>query len=531
MSERVRRWNGWGFADEAFAVPPPLQAWLEHRLGRGEPLTPVSEPEVTLPAPAALSGLPGHVAVDAGTRLRHATGMSFPDLVALRRGAVTAPDAVAFPSTAAEVVKVLAAAAAARAAVVVRGGGSSVVGGVTVPPRRATVVLALERLQGLAELDAASMLASFRAGTYGPQVSAALGVHGLRLGHEPQSFEHSTVGGWVATRSAGHRSTGVGKIEDLVAGLEIATFDGLWRLPARPAGATGPDLVQALVGSEGRLGVITEAVLRVRPVPEVEVGRAVWLPSWDRGLDVARRLLQEDNPVEVLRLSDPTETEMALVVLHLPAAVRRAVRWALGRPRWRGGCLLLLGWTGTRAAAAAGHRLAREAWCEAGGVSLGEHGYRSWLRDRFRHPYLRDALLDAGWGIDTLETAAPWSRLPAVYEAVRGSFAAVADPPCLAFCHLSHGYRDGASLYFTFLWPLRAGEETGRWLQLKRAATDALRAAGGTLSHHHGVGSMHASWLDGEVGGTGSRLLRAMTGAIDPGSLLNPGTLLGEPPC
>jgi len=534
MPERERRWNGWGFAGETFAVSGELGAWLERRLGRGAPMGVAPEAEIVLAAPGVLPGLACELATDDATRLRHAAGMSFPDLVALRHGAVTAPDGVVFPTAAAEVVEVLQKAAAEGIGVVVRGGGSSVVGGVTVRPGRRSLVLSLQRLHGLVRLDPVSMLATFGAGTYGPEVEAALAGHGLRLGHEPQSFEHSTIGGWVAARSAGQRSTGIGKIEDLVAGLEIATSDGVWRLEARPAAATGPDLLQAVVGSEGRLGVISEVTVRVRPVAEAESGVTVLMPSWSGGVEVARRLLQRDVAVEVLRLSDRTESEMALAVLHLPAVARRTMHWLTHRRRWSGSCLLLLGWSGEPAAVLEAERDARGVWRELGGFSLGGRGYRSWRRDRFRHPYLRDALLDAGWGIDTLETAAPWSILPQVYEAVRSALAAAAagaSMRCVVLCHLSHAYRDGASLYFTFVWPLAEGEGSGRWQQLKVAATDAMRAAGGTLSHHHGVGSMHAPWLAGEVGATGERLLRAMARAVDPGGVLNRGTLLEEDEC
>lgn len=534
MPERERRWNGWGFAGETFAVSGELDAWLEGSLGRGTPMDVAAETGVDVPLPVELPEVPCEVASDRRTRLHHAAGMSFPDLVALRRGAMTVPDGVAFPGSTPEVVDVLCAAAEGGVGVVVRGGGSSVVGGVTVRPGRPSLVLCLDRLQGLKELDPVSMLATFRAGTYGPEVEAALAAYGFRLGHEPQSFEHSTIGGWVATRSAGQRSTGVGKIEDLVAGLEIATFEGSWRLGARPAGATGPDLLQTVIGSEGRLGVITEVTVRVRPAAEMESGVTVLVPSWSGGTEAARRLLQRGLPPEVLRLSDRTESEMALAVLHLPAVARRAARWLTSRRRLRASCLLLLGWSGERTAVLAAERDAREVWRDVGGISLGGRGYRSWRRDRFRHPYLRDALLDAGWAIDTLETAAPWSTLPEVYGAVRSALtaaAAAAGTACVVLCHLSHAYRDGASLYFTFVWPLVPGEGAERWRELKVAATDAMRAAGGTLSHHHGVGSMHAPWLAGEVGATGERLLRALARTVDPDGVVNRGTLLEDEPC
>jgi len=462
-------------------------------------------------------------------RLRAACGHSLPDLLALRTGTVAAfPDAVCLPESSKQVVEVLKAASASGVTVIPRGGGTSVVGGVTVRPgARPVVVLSLERLRGLVRVDATSRLATFRAGTLGPEVEAALAPHGLRLGHEPQSFELSTVGGWVATRSAGHRSTGVGKIDELVAGVEVATPAGLWQLPAQPASAAGPELRRLVVGSEGRLGVITEATLRVRPLPECEDGLAVLMPGWASGVDACRELLQAEIPLEVLRLSDACESSFGTTLVSLPPLAARVSRALFSLRRYRQGCLLLLGWAGGAQEATLGRQAAARVWRAAGGLALGQSGWRRWRAERFRHPYLRDELLSEGWGVDTLETAAPWATLGTVYSAVReamkGSGVRVA-----ILCHLSHAYRDGASLYFTFLWPLAHGAELAQWGALKRAATEALLTAGGTLSHHHGVGTIHAPYLAREVGRTGVAALSTLAQEIDPQGVLNPGVLLPE---
>ncbi len=349
MPERERRWNGWGVAGERFPVPDAARAFLAERLGPGDPLPVLPEAEVTLPATRPLPALPLPVAADGAARLRSACGSSLPDLVALRTGAVAAfPDAVCFPETSAQVVELLRAAAAGGVTVVPRGGGTSVTGGVTVSAGdRPVVVLSLERLRGVISVDAASQLARVRAGTLGPELEAALAPHGLRLGHEPQSFEFSSVGGWVATRSAGQRSTGVGKIDDLVAGLEVATETGLWRLAAQPASAAGPELRRVLIGSEGRFGVITEATLRLRPLPEREDGLAVLLPGWAAGVEVCRALLQDGVPVETMRLADPEETRFGMTLAALSPLAARASRALFGLRRYRNGCLLLLGWAGT----------------------------------------------------------------------------------------------------------------------------------------------------------------------------------------
>ena len=532
MPERERRWNGWGVAGERFPIPDAARSFLAERLGAGDPLAAVAEGELRLPPPRPLPPWPLPVATGDAARLRHACGASFPDVVALRTGAVAAyPDAVCAPDAAEQVVEVLRAAAAGRVSVVPRGGGTSVTGGVTVAAGdRPVVVLSLERLRGVVALDRDSQLARVRAGTLGPELEAALAARGLRLGHEPQSFEFSSVGGWVATRSAGQRSTGVGKIDDLVAGLEVATEAGLWRLPPQPASAAGPELRRLVIGSEGRFGVITEATLRLRPLPEREDGIAVLLPGWAAGLEVCRALLQGGVPVETMRLSDPEETRFGMTLAALSPLAARASRALFGLRRYRNGCLLLLGWTGEVGVTLAEQSAAR-LWRDAGGLALGRAGWRRWRADRFRHPYLRDELLAAGWGVDTLETAAPWSALEGVYTGVRDALPRAAEAlgaRVVVGCHLSHAYRDGASLYFTFLWPLARGREVAQWSALKAAATEALLAAGGTLSHHHGVGTIHAPYLEREVGATGVAALAALARQLDPHAVLNPGVLLPQ---
>jgi alkyldihydroxyacetonephosphate synthase len=531
MPTAVRRWNGWGATGERFEAPTPACEWLKTHVGAGAPLGAVDEHDVRLPPPRPITARMGSADTGEATRLRFACGRSFPDLVALRTGRIAAfPDAVCFPESAEQVAAVLRLAAAEGMTVIPHGGGTSVVGGVTVESgSRPVVVLALERLRGLAGLDSVSLLATFRAGTLGPEVEAALATHGLRLGHEPQSFEFSSVGGWIATRSAGHRSTGIGKIEELVAGLEVATPHGLWRLPPQPASAAGPELRRFVIGSEGRLGVVTEATLRVRRRPEAEDGMAALLPSWSAGVEVCRELLQRGLPPEVLRLSDPSETSFANALTELAALQERIRRVLFGLRRFRHGCFLLLGWAGDSQEVILAPQVAARLVREAGGVPLGRSGWRRWLAERFRHPYLRDELLSHGWGLDTIETATSWSRLDDVRAAVNLALdrAAGAEGFRVAeLCHLSHAYRDGASLYFTVFWPLRPGRELADWGALKHAATTALLAAGGTVSHHHGVGRMHAPFLAAEIGATGVATLGNLARTLDPGGTLNPGVLL-----
>jgi len=315
--------------------------------------------------------------------------------------------------------------------------------------------------------------------------------------------------------------------------IEVATPGGVWRLPAQPASAAGPELRRLVIGSEGRVGVITEATLRVRRVPECRDGVAVLLPGWSAGMEVCRALLQRGPVPEVVRLSDPDETSFGVALTELPrlaSSVRDAI---FGLRRFRRGCLLLFEWAGSLQEVTLARQTAAGMWRDAGGFGLGRSGWRRWLDERFRHPYVRDVLLSAGWGVDTLETAAPWSALAALHDAVREAMAVGAGQAgfhSAVLCHLSHAYRDGASLYFTFLWPLRRGDEIGQWQAIKDAASEAILVNGGTITHHHGVGTMHAPYREREVGKQGVAALAAVTRTLDPHGVLNPGVLLLRSP-
>ena len=544
---RPRRIDGWGFLGESFPPPPAMLRWLTARLGPVAPrATAGAAAANALPAPRVLPELGAPLSTDPEDRLRHARGRGFSDLIRLRSGRLpAAPDGVARPRDAGEVEALLTACARHGIRVVPWGGGTSVTGGVNaLPAPWPALALDLEGLAGLRRLDLRSGLAVFGAGTLGPEVEAALAPHGLTLGHFPQSWELSTVGGWAATRSSGQESLGVGRIEDLVAGLEVVAPAGRLNLPAQPASAAGPDLRQLVLGSEGRLGVITEVTVRVRPRPAVRKVEALLVPGWEAGSEGVRALARSGIPLQMLRLSDPDETAVALSVGLAGHAWEPLVRRWLrlrgvgvepsefpGGER-TGGCLLLVG-------AAGGPDAAEDALGESrallrrvlgrGAVSLGAGPGRRWLADRFRHPYLRDGLLDLGIATETLETAGPWSSLPGIYQAVRTALSGgLSGEPVPVLCHVSHVYPDGASLYFTFFFRgvPDPDQEIARWAVLKRAATAALVEAGGTLSHHHGVGSWHAPWYPREAGEAGVCLVAAAARELDPAGILNPHVLL-----
>ncbi len=483
------------------------------------------------------SRLPSHpgVDVDPEVRLRHARGQSLPDWIALRSGRIGVfPDGVAFPETITAVRDLLAFARRSGAHLIPYGGGTSVVGHINPAPGQVpSLTVDLGRLHNLVELDELSHLAIFEAGVRGSDLEAQLRQRGYTLGHYPQSFEYSTLGGWIATRSIGQQSLLYGRIEDLFAGGHLETPLGPLEIPHFPASAAGPDLRQLILGSEGRLGVITHAALRVRRLPKAEGFYGIVFRDWESGMVAAREVVQAGVDVSMLRLSDARETDVMLALGgrgQLAAAAERVLR---GRGYGPDRCLLLLAVTGTKPGTRQARRQALAIAKSHGGLSTGTLIGEQWRRTRFKTPYLRNALWEKGFALDTLETAVPWSRVrfsvSAILTALQQGLANAGER-VLAFAHLSHLYRDGASIYVTFVFRQSADpdETLDRWKVLKGAATEALLKHGGTISHQHGVGLDHAPYLKAEKGEVGMKLLEATRRALDPDGVLNPGKLLSD---
>ena len=531
----MRRWNGW---IEEGAKPPPVAPGairlLEAQIGQGTPPRDVTLDEVVAAAPESrLADVPGG-STDAVDRIRHSRGQSLPDWVALRSGRIgRVPDAVARPASVEDVRALFDAARATGAALIPFGGGTSVVGGVTPDPddERPVISVAMDRLAGLRDLDEASGLATFGAGTLGPDLEAALAPHRLTLGHFPQSWERSTLGGWVAARSAGQQSLGFGRIEALFAGGHVEAPAGALDLPPHPASAAGPDLRQLVLGSEGRFGILTEAVVRVVPKPRVEAVPAWFIGEWPRAVEAAREIARAGLPLSMVRLSTPIETATTLALAgesRRATALRGYLRLRRIGPE---PCLLLV-------AASGGERLVEIAVREVGsivrrhgGTGVGGSIGRAWLRSRFRVPDLRDVLWALGYAVDTLETAVDWKRLPELAADVGRTLRHGLDDlgeRVHAFSHLSHVYPSGSSLYTTYVFRLAPDpdETLDRWDRLKTAASDAIVRHGGTISHQHGVGRDHRPWLGAEKGDLGLAVLGDVAARLDPDGLLNPGVLL-----
>ena len=522
-------WWGWGDPAKVPDLPEAVLTLLRDGLGvtHSRP-HPASAADVVLAPPqlgAELAGAlraaagPGAASDDEETRLRHAIGRSTPDLYALRSAEpVPAPDLVLSPADHDAVAEVLGVASRERVAVVPFGGGTSVVGGLTPEGagHRAWVALDLRRLNHLLDLDEESRLAVMEPGLRGPEAEALLAERGYTIGHFPQSFQYATLGGFAAARSSGQASAGYGRFDELVMALRAATPTGTLTLGRAPRSAAGPDLRQLLLGSEGILGVITELTLAVRPAPERKVYDGWRFSSFTAGASALRRLAQDGPRPTVLRLSDEAETALNL-----------ARPDAIGAEGQAGGCLGIVGYEGTEADVEQRRTHVTEL-LRSDGAELDEEAGAAWGRGRYEGPYLRDAMLDAGALVETLETVTFWSRLSHLYTAVgdalRQTLTEAGTPP-VVLCHISHVYPNGASLYFT-VGCAAAEDPTAQWRAAKAAASDAILTAGGSISHHHGVGRDHQPWYAREIGPLASSVLRAVKAELDPRGVLNPGVLV-----
>jgi alkyldihydroxyacetonephosphate synthase len=535
---RDSKWWGWGDP----AVEPELDgeamATLRERVGKLEPWPLAAELDrfelpAAEPLPSALIEAVGEENVFTGTedRVRHATGCGYADLARLRGGRLeAAPDAVLLPTDADVVRRVLEICAAEGIAVVPYGGGTSVVGGVE--PLRGEhsrlVSLDLARLRDV-EVDRHSLTARLGAGLLGPEAEAALNAQDVVLGHYPQSFEYATIGGFAATRSAGQASSGYGRFDALVSSVRLIAPAGDLQTLETPHTAAGPALREVAIGSEGIFGVIPDVTVRVRPRPRVRRYEAWIAETFEAGAEIVRALAQGPGLPDVIRVSDEEETEVSLALSGPRGLTGRAFDGYLRLRRRRGGCLIVVGLEGDEESVARRRALAVRALRHGGAAYLGQSAGQSWEHGRFQGPYLRDTLMGLGAMVETLETSHTWTRLgelhAAVGAAIRDSLAGQGTPG-LAFCHLSHAYADGASLYFTFISRARRGAEIEQWAAVKRTACEAIVAAGGTITHHHAVGRDHVPYMKAEVGETGIEVLRAVKEQLDPAGIMNPGKLI-----
>jgi alkyldihydroxyacetonephosphate synthase len=533
----MKRWNGWGDESVEARVPREAGEFLLARLGPGIQPRDISFEEICRKVPASALAENSLVKTDAATRVRYARGQSLPDMIALRSGHdIIFPDAVAFPQSTEDASKLVAYAREHGATIIPYGGGTSVAGHVNpTAGMQPVLTITLEKLDRLIELNAPSLLATFGAGVRGPELESQLHPYGFKLGHYPQSFEYSTLGGWVATRSSGQQSLFFGRIEGLFAGGTVVTSEGIMNMPPFPASAAGPDLRQMILGSEGRFGILTTATVRITPLPEVERFEAAFFPDWAAGVAAVQDLARTRFPLSMLRLSTAAETATNLILAGHPASVGILETYLEIRGLKQSKCLLVYGLTGFKKQVGAAHESVSEVIKRHSGLPMGSFLGAAWSKKRFSAPYLRNTLWEQGYAIDTLETATTWDKVDGTMAAIENALSTGLTgegEKVHVFTHLSHVYPSGSSIYTTYAFRLGNTPEKSiaRWQALKSAASRAIVKEGATISHQHGVGRDHAPYLLNEKGDIGMNAIRALAKSFDPDQRFNPGALLADSP-
>jgi alkyldihydroxyacetonephosphate synthase len=469
-------------------------------------------------------------------RIFHSAGRSYYDVLRIRLGLLKEyVDGVAYPSNEQEVQNLFQYCSSKNIALIPFGGGSSVVGGVEAvksDTQKAILSLDMTRMTGFVELDTQSRTATFEAGIYGPKLEKSLNDKSYTLGHFPQSFEYSTLGGWIAARSSGQQSGKYGRIDKILNSLRMVTSNGIIQTLKLPPASTGPDLNQIIAGSEGLLGIITQVTVKIHPLPQSRKYFGILFPDFEKGTEFIREANLKGLKLSMSRLSDEDETELfgTLASLGKKQTFTRKLKTKLINNvlRWNG-----IG--NVKTAMIAGidsslHEieeiLPRVKYLaeKHGGFYAGESPGKNWLKSRYNMPFLRNYFLESGVGVDTLETSITYDRIHKLHNAVKESIRAIM-PKCYVMCHISHSYHDGASLYFTIIFPLDLHDPIAQWWNMKKAASDTIFEIGGSISHHHGVGTDHKEWYEKALGQTAKDGLLALKNNWDPKGILNPGKL------
>lgn len=531
----MRRWNGWGDDSNNFPLKKSAHEFLVEKLGEATPLPDATLEDVLAKVPA--TRLPEHPLINTGNeeRLRHARGQSLPDWLAMRSGDFGVfPDGVAYPENTDQVRELLEFAKTNHIHVIPYGGGTSVVGHIN-PEAGNTPVLTIDlsRMNKLIDLDRESQIATFGAGTPGPLLESQLKAHGYTMGHFPQSWELSTVGGWVASRSSGQQSLRYGRIEQLFAGGKIETTEGTLEIPTIPASSAGPDIKEMLLGSEGRMGIITEVKVRVTQIAKKEQFHVIFFPNWVDATTAIREIAQKKIPLSMVRLSNETETYTQLQLAGHPAAISALDTALYLRGARKNKCMMTFGITGSKAYCKAAYDQAMKIVKAYGGVNTGTILGKKWEENRFKSPYIRHGLWEKGFAVDTLETCTDWSRVTTLMHAIESTISHALDDEnekVHVFTHLSHVYPQGSSIYTTYVFRCADTYEKtlARWKKIKSTASEQIVKHVGTISHQHGVGVDHAKYLPAEKGPMGISAIQSLCDHFDPKGIMNPGKLLRE---
>ena len=539
------RWWGWGVDGNDSPITSDAETMLVEKIGMDlSAHHPLPNPaEITLPESRLLAddvtalqaAVPeGVVSLEHDTRLKHSVGRSYPDLARLRAGVIDiAPDAVVEPKTESELVALLKVCTDRGIAVITFGGGTSVVGGVEAYDGGLgkAIVVTMVGFNKILEIDTEAETVEVQAGVFGPDLEAALGPLGLTVGHFPQSFEFSTVGGWLSCRSSGQESSGYGRIDRNIIGMRVVTPAGVIDLRDLPSTAAGPDPREMFLGSEGTLGIIVSATIQLHRTSGKMLFDTYFFDSFADGAETFRELKQSGHIPHLARLSDEPET--AFGIAQLSGSLGEKLDKYFELRKIKQPCMAIFGFGGTSPMAARAQREALAARllgkkC----IRLGPTAGNMWVKHRFTSPYLRDVMMERRVAVDTLETATTWDNAVELRTAVVDAMQAAGKKhgtDVFVLCHISHMYLSGCSLYFTYFFREQPGKVLEQWADIKTAAGDAMMAHGGTISHHHGVGQDHAPQFFTETSRLYARVLKAAKLELDPAGILNPGKLANGP--
>jgi alkyldihydroxyacetonephosphate synthase len=550
------KWWGWGVEGVGFhhENKPGFRPFVINAIDldvNTPPTAPVSIGDLPIPAPTIsdqlLAGLTDAVGTENAVqddldRIVHTYGKSARDLLRIRAGDIPrVPDVVVYPGDEAEVQLIVDRAVAADAVLIPYGGGSSFSGSLHAPEGETRPVISVDlgRLNQVIDIDEDSRLARIQAGAQGPDLEEQLGARGWVLGHYPDSFTHSTLGGWVATRSSGMQSDKYGDISDIARGMRVVMPGKVLQLRPLPSTSTGPSVREMVLGSEGRLGVITEVTVQVHRIPEVRVMLGYLFPSWEAGVAAMQEISASDAHPSITRVSDAKETAFTFATrkkssrISISSLVSKGLMKVQERRGWSLDevCLSFIGYEGGKAHVARQKKIVKDIVGKHGGIVVGKGPGELYYQKKFDPPYLRDFLLDRGAIGDVSDTAAPWSRLLPLYRSVIAAAEKVYAQLGVVgwiMCHLSHSYHSGACLYFTFAFKHDGVDPLAQYEPLKDAIQQAFVDSGGTLSHHHAVGSEHAAWLEQDISAPGVQMIDGLFTAMDPGRNFNPGKIIPQ---
>jgi alkyldihydroxyacetonephosphate synthase len=551
------KWWGWGNEGVGFhwEDKPAFADFVQYAVGLDlHTATPVGMPSFSgMTVPKSLAGAPllaalativgeGHVTTDDMERVVHVYGKSLRDLVRIRANKVERyPDLVVYPADEAEVQKIVDAAVAADAVIIPFGGGSNIAGSLEPRSSEKRVILSLDmgRLRSVIDIDEESGLARIQAGAQGPDLEEQLNARGWTIGHFPDSFTHSTIGGWVATRSSGMQSDKYGDISEIARGLRVVRPGATLVVKPHPSASNGPSVKEMILGSEGRLGVITEVTAQVHRVPAKRDVYAYFFPNWDAGIAAMQEIAESDAAPSITRVSDGPETGFSLATSKeskgfskfLSGTVLPGLMKAKG---WKNLdkdiCLSFIGFEGEE-----GHAKRQKSLVDAivkkhNGLGVGTGPGVLYDQKKFDTPYLRDFLLDRGAAGDVSETAMPWSKVTLIHDAAIAAAHKAYDELGIKgwiMSHMSHSYHSGACLYFTFAFVFDK-DPLGEYDHVKSAIQQAFVDNDSSISHHHGVGLEHAPWLEQDISSEGLKVVSGLFSVTDPGSNLNPGKIIPD---